>query len=320
MSAAPFTILVIADLSQRPHSTRLRHRRLITVTPQSLPSLRHKIDPPDPLSPEWLGLAMLANAAAPFSNVRVKVWDVSKRDLLKDFQRAAQPDQSAFFLKVSAENLDTFGAEPIGLILADFELAAGPEDPELAMGLQFVSASAEAATLVGTSFERTVHRHLFPLAPRWSTPEHPEKPIHPGYPVAASAAAALRSGELEDAAANLLPAWSPPRAATFAATSLSQPDAFLSITSVGQTLAHVLLTGMIVHRLQAHIRTTRINDSGAALARAVQEWFAAERLANLRHVDIVPGKLQAVIAWHPNAGGFVQQIELRAPGIQDERA
>ena len=42
-------------------------------------------------------------------------------------------------------------------------------------------------------------------------------------------------------------------------------------------------------------------------------------MVHVRHVAIVPDKLLVALSWHPDAGGALEQLELSAPGIVDDR-
>jgi hypothetical protein len=117
--------------------------------------------------------------------------------------------------------------------------------------------------------------------------------------------------------------------------SLSQRDAFGMLSPAisrsrprtADNLAHLLLTGHIHRHLQDIVRRHRHSDSGYALSRVVHRWFpahysargASEPLLRLRNVAILPDKVVVAIAWHTEAGGILEEIELSVPGIFDDR-
>jgi predicted component of type VI protein secretion system len=108
----------------------------------------------------WLGLRGLVDATAQLANVEVQVWDVTKKELLRDLQRAPEFDQSAVFKRVYEEGVGTFGGKAIGVIAADFFLSAHPEDCDLAEKISQVAAVAASPFLCGV-------RPGFLAARRW---------------------------------------------------------------------------------------------------------------------------------------------------------
>ena len=63
--------------------------------------------------------------------LKIRVLNVSKKDLLKDLERAAEFDQSALFKKVYEEEYGTFGGEPFGVLVGDYEFSRHPQDMAL---------------------------------------------------------------------------------------------------------------------------------------------------------------------------------------------
>ena len=58
--------------------------------------------------------------------LKIRVLNVSKKDLLKDLERAAEFDQSALFKKVYEEEYGTFGGAPFGALIGDYEFGEPP--------------------------------------------------------------------------------------------------------------------------------------------------------------------------------------------------
>src|SRR2546425_12610948 len=82
---------------------------------------------------------------------RSKVLNVSKKDLLKDLQRAPEFDQSATFKKVYEEEFGIFGGAPFGALLGDYDFDKTGEDIELLEKVAQVAAAAHAPFISGTS-------------------------------------------------------------------------------------------------------------------------------------------------------------------------
>lgn len=83
------------------------------------------------LESSWRGLQYLAGQVTPEANVRVRMLDLSWKELTRDMERAMEFDQSQFFRKVYNEEFDTSGGEPYSVLLCDHEvrLRPGPGAP-----------------------------------------------------------------------------------------------------------------------------------------------------------------------------------------------
>ncbi len=99
------------------------------------------------LHASWAGLKYLVESLPRTPNVKFKVLDVSKRELLRDLQRAAEFDQSALSKRIFSEGVGTFGGEAFGVILGDYYLTGSAEDAELAKNVSHVAAAAGAPFL-----------------------------------------------------------------------------------------------------------------------------------------------------------------------------
>ena len=64
------------------------------------------------LEGSWRGLKHLVFETETSTMLKIRVLNVSKKDLLKDLERAAEFDQSALFKKVYEEEYGTFGGAP----------------------------------------------------------------------------------------------------------------------------------------------------------------------------------------------------------------
>ena len=61
----------------------------------------------------WRGLHYLVHQTETGTQLKIRVLNVSKKDLLKDMERAAEFDQSALFKKIYEEEFGTFGGDPV---------------------------------------------------------------------------------------------------------------------------------------------------------------------------------------------------------------
>ena len=96
------------------------------------------------LEASWRGLKYLLAHSETGENMKIKVFNCSKKDLLRDLQRASEFDQSAMFKKVYEEEFGIFGGHPFGALIGDYEFGKGPEDMELLEKVSQVAAAAHA--------------------------------------------------------------------------------------------------------------------------------------------------------------------------------
>jgi type VI secretion system protein ImpC len=105
------------------------------------------------LESTWRGLRYLLDNSETSVMLKIKVLNASKKELLRDLQRAPEFDQSAAFKKVYEEEFGQFGGEPIGAIIGDYEFGPHPEDMELLEKMSQVAAAAHAPFLAGAAPE-----------------------------------------------------------------------------------------------------------------------------------------------------------------------
>ncbi|HEU5400803.1 MAG TPA: type VI secretion system contractile sheath large subunit, partial [Terriglobales bacterium] len=99
----------------------------------------------------WRGIKYLMDQSETSDMLKIKVLNVSKRELLKDLQRAPEFDQSALFKKVYEEEFGVFGGAPFAALVGDYEFGKGPEDIELLERISQVASSAHAPFLSSAS-------------------------------------------------------------------------------------------------------------------------------------------------------------------------
>ena len=103
------------------------------------------------LEGSWRGLKYLMDQSETSSMLKIKVLNVSKRELLRDMQRAPEFDQSALFKKVYEEEYGVFGGAPFAGMIGDYEFGKHPEDIELLEKVSNVAAAAHAPFLTAAS-------------------------------------------------------------------------------------------------------------------------------------------------------------------------
>ncbi len=105
------------------------------------------------LEATWRGLKYLLDQSETSSQLKIRVLNVSKKEILRDLQRAPEFDQSTLFKKVYEEEFGVFGGEPFGALIGDYEFSRHPEDIELLEKISQVAAGAHAPFLTAASAE-----------------------------------------------------------------------------------------------------------------------------------------------------------------------
>jgi len=90
----------------------------------------------------WRGLNHLVMNSETSSNLKLKVLNVSKRDLFKDVTRAVEFDQSQAFKKLYENEFGSPGGEPYAALIGDYEFTNHPDDVELLSKMSNVAAAA----------------------------------------------------------------------------------------------------------------------------------------------------------------------------------
>ena len=101
----------------------------------------------------WRGLKYLLDQSETSDKLKIKVFNVTKKELLRDLQRAPEFDQSAMFKKVYEEEYGIFGGAPLGALVGDYEFGRGPEDIELLEKVAQVASAAHAPFLTAAGPE-----------------------------------------------------------------------------------------------------------------------------------------------------------------------
>src|SRR6202451_489136 len=93
----------------------------------------------------WRGLRYLLDQSETSTQLKIRILNASKKDLLRDLQRAPEFDQSALFKKVYEDEFGIFGGEPFATIVGDYEFSKHPEDLELLEKVAQVAARGDGA-------------------------------------------------------------------------------------------------------------------------------------------------------------------------------
>jgi type VI secretion system protein ImpC len=103
------------------------------------------------LEAAWRGLWYLVSHTETSSQLIIKLLDVTKRELLRDLQRAAEFDQSGLFKLLYEQPYGELGAAPFGLLIGNFDFGQSPEDVELLDKISQIAAQAFAPFIAGVA-------------------------------------------------------------------------------------------------------------------------------------------------------------------------
>ncbi len=96
------------------------------------------------LEGSWRGLKYLMDHSETGTQLKIRVLNVSKKELLRDIEKAPEFDQSAIFKKVYEEEYGIFGGAPFGALVGDYDFGKHPEDMALLEGISHVAVQAHA--------------------------------------------------------------------------------------------------------------------------------------------------------------------------------
>ena len=101
----------------------------------------------------WRGLHYLINNTETDETLKIRVMNISKKDLgktLKKFKGVAW-DQSPLFKQLYEQEYGTIGGEPFGCLVGDYFFDHSPPDVEILQGIGQIAAAAHAPFIAGTS-------------------------------------------------------------------------------------------------------------------------------------------------------------------------
>jgi len=80
------------------------------------------------LEASWRGLSYLVMNSDTSTRLKVRLMNVTKNEVLNDLEKATEFDQSELFKKIYEEEYGTFGGNPYGLLIGDYEFGRNPQD------------------------------------------------------------------------------------------------------------------------------------------------------------------------------------------------
>ncbi len=93
------------------------------------------------LEGSWRGLNHLIMNCETSADLKIRMLNISKKELTKDLEKAVEFDQSQIFKKIYESEFGTAGGEPYAALIGDFEFSGHPEDLNMLTSMSNVAAA-----------------------------------------------------------------------------------------------------------------------------------------------------------------------------------
>ncbi len=106
------------------------------------------------LESSWRSMKFLVDRTDFRENVRIQMMNVSKEDLLDDFEDAPEITKSGLYKQAYTAEYGQFGGQPFGAIIGNYDFGPGPQDMKLLQYSASVAAMTHAPFIAaaGTAF------------------------------------------------------------------------------------------------------------------------------------------------------------------------
>ena len=103
------------------------------------------------LEASWRGLHDMVFGTETGPRLKLRLMNVTKKELLKDLETAVDHDMSALFKKIYEEEYGTFGGNPFSLLIGDYQFGRHPQDQALLQRMSKVAAASHAPFIAAAS-------------------------------------------------------------------------------------------------------------------------------------------------------------------------
>ncbi|MBL8733424.1 MAG: type VI secretion system contractile sheath large subunit [Planctomycetes bacterium] len=137
---------LMKGMSVRPGVTKTLNEHIVSIDSLLSAQLNEILHHPDfqRLEAAWRGLKQFVSSTETGEFQKIRVLDVGKTELLRDFQSASEFTESALWKKVYQGGYGQAGADPFAMLIGDFEFDKGGMDIELLQHISAVAAGAHA--------------------------------------------------------------------------------------------------------------------------------------------------------------------------------
>lgn len=99
----------------------------------------------------WRGLKYMVDQTNFRENIKIEILNVSKDNLLEDFEDAPEITKSGLYKHVYTSEYGSFGGQPVGVMIGNYEFDAGPRDVSLLQSVASVAAMSHAPFIAAAS-------------------------------------------------------------------------------------------------------------------------------------------------------------------------
>jgi type VI secretion system protein ImpC len=103
------------------------------------------------LEASWRGLHYLVSHTEITSSLKIRLLNVTKKEITTDLEKATDFDQSTLFKIIYEEEYGTFGGNPFSVLLGDYEFGRHPQDVGTLEKISHVAAAAHAPFIAAAS-------------------------------------------------------------------------------------------------------------------------------------------------------------------------
>jgi len=96
------------------------------------------------LEASWKGLSYLVMNSETGSELKIRLLNVTKNEVVADLEKAVEFDQSVLFKRIYEDEYGTFGGNPYSVLVADFQFGRHPQDIATLTKISGVAAAAHA--------------------------------------------------------------------------------------------------------------------------------------------------------------------------------
>ncbi|WP_027183270.1 type VI secretion system contractile sheath large subunit [Desulfovibrio inopinatus] len=105
------------------------------------------------LESAWRSLRYLVDHTDFRQNIKIDIMNVTKQDLLDDFEDSPEVPKSGLYRRVYTAEYGQFGGQPYGAMVANFDFGPGPQDIKLLQYVASVATMSHAPFIAATSKE-----------------------------------------------------------------------------------------------------------------------------------------------------------------------
>ena len=116
------------------------------------------------LEASWRGLRYLVDQQDDFENVKIRMLNVSWKQLVRDLDKSIEFDQSQLFRKVYSDEFGNPGGEPFSVLVGDYEIKPGFQSGNSMSDIDALASISEVAAASFAPFLSSAHPSLLSLS------------------------------------------------------------------------------------------------------------------------------------------------------------